>query len=134
MTFGVLIQPSGMKKIECFPAHQHEQSVTLLCDPPFLADIIFFVKFVGINQSQSSILRISSCTPLNPGSSGTPDSPLIQSQIIYHFFQRVQRLLRESLQRVVVTGGIQRFSVICNIQVAEQETHIGLIVKFFTTL
>ena len=40
MTFGVLIQPSGMKKIECFPAHQHEQSVTLLCDPPFLEEII----------------------------------------------------------------------------------------------
>lgn len=40
MTFGVLIQPSGMKKIECFPAHQHEQSVTLLCEPPFLEEII----------------------------------------------------------------------------------------------
>ena len=40
MTLGVLIQPSGMKKIECFPAHQHEQSVTLLCDPPFLEEII----------------------------------------------------------------------------------------------
>ena len=40
MTFGVLIQPSGMKKIECFPAHQHEQSVTLLCAPPFLEEII----------------------------------------------------------------------------------------------
>ncbi len=40
MTFGVLIQPSGMKKIECFPARQHEQSVTLLCDPPFLEEII----------------------------------------------------------------------------------------------
>ncbi len=40
MTFGVLIQPSGMKKIECFPAHEHEQSVTLLCDPHFLEEII----------------------------------------------------------------------------------------------
>ena len=40
MTFGVLIQPSGMKKIEFFPAHQHEQSVTLLCDLPFLEEII----------------------------------------------------------------------------------------------
>lgn len=40
MTFGVLIQPSSVKKIECFPASQHEQSVTLLCDPPFLEAII----------------------------------------------------------------------------------------------
>ena len=40
MTFGVFIQPSGMKKIECFPAHEHEQSVTLLCTPPFLEEII----------------------------------------------------------------------------------------------
>ena len=40
MTFAVLIQPSSMKKIESFPAHQHEQSVTLLCDPPFLEEII----------------------------------------------------------------------------------------------
>ena len=40
MTFGVLIQPSGLKKIEYFPAAQHEQSVTLLCEPAFLEDII----------------------------------------------------------------------------------------------
>ncbi len=40
MTFGVLIQPSGVKKIERFAALQHEQSVTLLCDPPFLEEII----------------------------------------------------------------------------------------------
>ncbi len=40
MTFGVLIQPSSMKKVECFPAHQHEQSVTLLCEPLFLEEII----------------------------------------------------------------------------------------------
>lgn len=40
MTFGVLIQPSGLKKVEYFPAEQHEQSVTLLCEPVFLEDII----------------------------------------------------------------------------------------------
>ena len=40
MTFGVLIQPSGLKKVEYFPAAQHEQSVTLLCEPAFLEDII----------------------------------------------------------------------------------------------
>ena len=40
MTFGVLIQPSGLKKVEYFPAAQHEQSVTLLCEPTFLEDII----------------------------------------------------------------------------------------------
>ncbi len=40
MTFGVLIQPSGLKKVEYFPAAQHEQSVTLLCEPSFLEDII----------------------------------------------------------------------------------------------
>ncbi|NKB35964.1 MAG: helix-turn-helix domain-containing protein [Gammaproteobacteria bacterium] len=40
MTFGVLIQPSGLKKVEYFSAAQHEQSVTLLCEPDFLEDII----------------------------------------------------------------------------------------------
>ncbi len=40
MTFGVLIQPSGLKKVEYFAAAQHEQSVTLLCEPDFLEDII----------------------------------------------------------------------------------------------
>jgi AraC-like DNA-binding protein len=39
-TFGVLIQPSGLKKVEYFAAAQHEQSVTLLCEPAFLEDII----------------------------------------------------------------------------------------------
>ena len=40
MTLGVLIQPSSTKKVECFAAHQHEKSVTLLCNPPFLEEII----------------------------------------------------------------------------------------------
>jgi AraC-like DNA-binding protein len=40
MTFGMLIQPAGLKKVEYFPASQHEQSVTLLCEPAFLEDII----------------------------------------------------------------------------------------------
>lgn len=40
MTFGVLIQPAGLKKIEYFPAAQHEKSVTLLCVPAFIDDII----------------------------------------------------------------------------------------------
>lgn len=40
MTFGVLIQPSGLKKVEHFTAEQHEQSVTLLCQPAFLEEII----------------------------------------------------------------------------------------------
>ena len=40
MTLGVLIQPSGLKKVEYFPAEQHEQSVTLLCEPTFLEEII----------------------------------------------------------------------------------------------
>lgn len=40
MTFGVLIQPRGMKKIEHFPAQQQERSITLLCEPPFLEEII----------------------------------------------------------------------------------------------
>lgn len=40
LTFGVLIQPSGLKKVEYFPAAQHEQSVTLLCEAEFLEDII----------------------------------------------------------------------------------------------
>ena len=40
MTFGVLIQPSGLKKVEYFSAAQHEQSVTLICEPAFLEDII----------------------------------------------------------------------------------------------
>lgn len=40
MTFGVLIQPAGLKKIEYFPAAQHERSVTLLCDAGFLENIL----------------------------------------------------------------------------------------------
>ncbi len=40
MTFGVLIQPSGLRKVEHFPEAQHEQSVTLLCEPGFIEDIL----------------------------------------------------------------------------------------------
>lgn len=57
---GVLIQPKGMKKIECFKSGEHERAITLLVTPEYLRD-----HFTSQNDQYSSPLTFYLDTPVD---------------------------------------------------------------------